>query len=50
MTLGLPGYEESVIARAVGYDLGGGRGVRLCSAEDLIVHKAVAGRKRSKDF
>lgn len=44
LSLGLPGYEEHVIARAVGYDLGEGREVRLCSAEDLIVHKALAGR------
>lgn len=44
ITLGLPGYEEGVIARAVDYDLGDGRVVRLCSAEDLIIHKAVAGR------
>ena len=26
------------------YDLGGRRVVRLCSAEDLIIHKAMAGR------
>ena len=26
------------------YDLGGGRTVRLCSAEDLVIHKALAGR------
>lgn len=44
ISLGLPGYEEHVIARAVGYDLGDGREVRLCSAEDLIIHKALAGR------
>ncbi|MBI2157763.1 MAG: hypothetical protein HYU26_12800 [Candidatus Rokubacteria bacterium] len=44
ISLGLPGYEEDVIARAVAYDLGDGRQVRLCSAEDLIVHKALAGR------
>lgn len=44
ITLGLPGYEEGVMARAVDYDLGDGRAVRLCSAEDLIIHKAVAGR------
>ena len=42
--LGLPGYEEHVVARAVAYDLGDGREVRLCSAEDLIIHKALAGR------
>ncbi len=44
ISLGLPGYEEHVMARAVAYDLGDGREVRLCSAEDLIVHKALAGR------
>ncbi len=44
LSLGLPGYEEAVIARAIAYDLGEGREVRLCSAEDLIIHKALAGR------
>jgi hypothetical protein len=44
LSLGLPGYEEHAIARAVPYDLGDGREARLCSAEDLIIHKAVAGR------
>lgn len=43
LSLGLPGYEENVIARAVPYDLGDGHEVRLCSAEDLIIHKALAG-------
>jgi len=44
LSLGLPGYEEQVVARAVSYDLGEGRIVRLCSAEDLIIHKALAAR------
>ncbi|MFQ5896838.1 MAG: hypothetical protein ACE5JN_01120 [Candidatus Methylomirabilia bacterium] len=44
LSLGLPGYEEHLIARTVAYDLGDGREVRLCSAEDLIIHKALAGR------
>lgn len=44
VSFGLPGYEEFVIDRAQPYDLGDGRAVRLCSAEDLIVHKALAGR------
>ena len=44
VSLGLPGYEEEAIARGVAYDLGGGRNVRLCSAEDLVIHKALAGR------
>lgn len=46
ISLGLPGFEEQVIARAAPYDLGEGRQVRLCSAEDLVVYKAVAGRPR----
>ncbi len=44
VSLGLPGYEEDVVARTVEYDLGEGRRVRLCAAEDLIIHKALAGR------
>ncbi len=32
------------MARAVLYDLGHGREVRLCSAEDLLIHKALADR------
>jgi len=44
ISLGLPGYEEDVIARAVPYDLGEGREVKLCSPEDLVVHKILAGR------
>ena len=42
--MALPGFEEAAIARAAGYDLGQGRTVRLCTAEDLIVYKCVAGR------
>ena len=44
ISLGIPGYEEEVMKRAVDYDLGNGKVVKLCSAEDLIIHKAVAGR------
>ena len=44
LSLGLPGYEEEVVARAVSYDLDGGRQERMCTAEDLLVHKALAGR------
>lgn len=44
ISLGIPGYEEEVMERAIEYDIGGGHMVRICSAEDLIVHKAVAGR------
>ncbi|MEW6605922.1 MAG: nucleotidyl transferase AbiEii/AbiGii toxin family protein [bacterium] len=43
ISLGIPGYEQEVVKRAVECDLGSGI-VRICSAEDLIIHKAVAGR------
>jgi hypothetical protein len=46
LTLALPGFEEEAIRRAVEYDLGRGRVVRLCTAEDLVVYKCVAGRAR----
>jgi len=42
--LGIPGYEEEAINRAVDCGLTEGYVVRICSAEDLIIHKAVAGR------
>ena len=44
ISLGIPGYEEEVVRKAIDYDLGSGHTVRICSAEDLIIHKAVAGR------
>jgi predicted nucleotidyltransferase len=43
--LALPGYEEQIIERAVRRDLGGWS-VWICSAEDLIIQKVVAGRGR----
>ncbi len=43
--LALPGYEEQIIQRAVQRNLGG-RLVWICSVEDLIIQKAVAGRSR----
>lgn len=44
LSLALPGYEDDLLARAVDYEVAPGKTVRLCSAEDLIIHKAVAGR------
>jgi hypothetical protein len=44
ISLGLPGYEEEAIARSVQHELAEGRAVRLCSPEDLIIHKVLAGR------
>jgi predicted nucleotidyltransferase len=43
--LALPGYEEQIIERAVQRDLGGWF-IQVCSAEDLIIQKVVAGRGR----
>ncbi len=45
ISFGLPGYEEEVINRAIEYEIGAGLAVfKICSAEDLIIHKAIAGR------
>lgn len=41
--LALPGYEQGIVRRAVRHDLGA-FSVWVCSAEDLIVQKVVAGR------
>ncbi len=38
------GYEGQVFERAVEYELESGKTIQLCSAEDLIIHKAIAGR------
>ncbi|MDA2934814.1 hypothetical protein MYX82_10800, partial [Acidobacteria bacterium AH-259-D05] len=46
LSLGIPGYEEEVMARAVTVDWLGQRPLHLISAEDLIIHKCVAGRAR----
>ena len=44
LSLGVPGYEEEVMKRAVEHPWGANQNLRLCSAEDLIIHKAVAAR------
>ncbi|NJN54414.1 MAG: hypothetical protein HC804_06470 [Anaerolineae bacterium] len=41
--LALPGYEEMIIERAVERDMGS-LSLWICSAEDLIIQKVVAGR------
>jgi predicted nucleotidyltransferase len=46
VSFGIPGYEEDVIRRAVRYAPRKGRAFNLISAEDLIIHKCVAGRPR----
>lgn len=44
ISLALPGYEDELLPHAVEWQLEPGKRVSLCSAEDLIIHKAVAGR------
>jgi len=43
--LAIPGFEEQIITRAIRKGLGGIK-AWVCSAEDLIIQKAVAGRGR----
>lgn len=42
-------FEERSVARASKWDLPGNHSLITCSAEDLIVHKAFAGRSRDWD-
>jgi hypothetical protein len=42
---GIP-FEERVVARASGFDVGGPQPLLTCSAEDLVVLKAFAGRDK----
>jgi hypothetical protein len=43
--LAIPGYEENIVTRALPRELGE-RAFPVCSPEDLIIQKAVAGRPR----
>jgi hypothetical protein len=44
VSLALPGYEDEVMTRASVIALAPGMEVRVCSPEDLVIHKCVAGR------
>ncbi|MFZ4482480.1 MAG: nucleotidyl transferase AbiEii/AbiGii toxin family protein [Chthoniobacterales bacterium] len=46
VALGALPFEERSIARASDYDFAAGCTLPTCSAEDLVVHKAFAGRER----
>ncbi|CAG0943771.1 hypothetical protein ANRL1_01467 [Anaerolineae bacterium] len=46
ISFGVPEYQDELLARAVDYKLARGKVVRVCSAEDLIIHKCVAGRDK----
>jgi predicted nucleotidyltransferase len=43
--LALPGYDEQIVERALLRDLGG-FSAWVCSAEDLIIQKVIAGREK----
>jgi predicted nucleotidyltransferase len=49
IALGIPGYEEEVMRRAVRVNLPTGVLLRVISVEDLIIHKCVAGRVRDQE-
>jgi hypothetical protein len=44
LALALRGYEDSLFERVVSYEIEPGQQSHICSAEDLIIHKALAGR------
>jgi hypothetical protein len=46
VALGAMPFEERCIDRASAFDIGNGQSLLTCSAEDLIVFKAFAGRER----
>lgn len=49
ISLGIPGYEEEALKRAVTGSIGGSRTFKIISAEDLIIHKVLAGRPRDME-
>ncbi len=44
ISLALPGYEFEMFARSIEFEVELGEKLQVCSPEDLIIHKAVAGR------
>lgn len=46
MALGIPGYEEEALRRSSKVSFVGLAPISILSAEDLIIHKCVAGRPR----
>jgi hypothetical protein len=49
LALGASGFEAESIERSSPYEFDAGYVMRTCSAEDLIIHKSVAGRPRDLD-
>jgi hypothetical protein len=46
IALGAVPFEEQSIVRSSTFEIGEGRALRTCSAEDLLVHKVVANRAK----
>ena len=46
--LTIPGYEELIIKRSIQIDIRG-KQIRICSAEDLVIQKVIAGRVKDWD-
>jgi len=44
IALAFPGYEEDLFRNAPIFEVEQGKELKICSAEDLIIHKAIAGR------
>jgi predicted nucleotidyltransferase len=44
VAVALQGYEDSLFARARSIEVEPGKRLNICSAEDLIIHKALASR------
>jgi predicted nucleotidyltransferase len=49
ISLGISGYEEEALRRAIVVTLPGKRSIRVISPEDLIIHKCIAGRSRDRE-
>jgi predicted nucleotidyltransferase len=49
LSLGIPGYEEQAMRRVSKVSFTGLSPIRVVSAEDLIIHKCVAGRARDTE-
>ena len=48
LSLGMPGYEDEMFTRAIDVEFQPSRTLRVCSPEDMIIHKAVAGRAQDE--
>jgi len=49
LSLGIAGYEDEVVRRAVTIATPGHRPIRIVGPEDLVIHKCLAGRPRDAE-